>query len=69
MGLLSPQLVPLVGTPNKDALKKRKGDGSLALGGRRIVLQRNNQPIVGGSKRRNDGKDARPGWSREEVVA
>ncbi len=63
VGLLSPQLVPLVGTLNKDASKNRKGDGSLALGGRRLVLRHNNQPIVGGSNRRDDGEDARLGWS------
>ncbi len=63
VGLLSPRLVPLVGMPNKDASKNREGDGSLALGGRRLVLKRNNQPIVGGSNRRDDGEDARPGWS------
>ncbi len=63
MGLLSLRLVPLVGTPNKDALKNREGDGSSALGGRRLVLRRNNQPIVGGSDRRDDGEDARLGWS------
>ncbi len=63
VGLLSPQLAPLVGTPNKDASKNREGDGSSALGGRRLVLRRNNQPIVSGSDRRDDGEDARPGWS------
>jgi hypothetical protein len=63
MGLLSPRLVPLVGTPNKDASKKREGDGSSALGGRHLVLRYNNQPIVGGSDRRDDGEDARMGWS------
>ncbi len=63
MGLLSPRLVPLVGMPNEDASKIREGDGSLALGGRRLVLRCNNQPIVGGSNRRDDGEDARPKWS------
>jgi hypothetical protein len=63
VGLLSPGLVPLVGKPNKDALINREGDGSLVLGGRRLVLRRNNQPIVGGSDRRDDGEDARLGWS------
>jgi hypothetical protein len=58
-----PQLVPLVGMPNKDASKNREGEGSLALGGRRWVIRHNNQPIVGGSNRRDDGEDARPGWS------
>ncbi len=28
-----------------------------------MVIRRNNQPIVGGSNRRDDGEDARPGWS------
>jgi hypothetical protein len=46
VGLLMPQLVLLVGMPNKDSSKNREGDGSLALGGRRLVLRRNNQPIV-----------------------
>ncbi len=63
MGLLSPRLVPLVGMPNKDASKNREGDGSSALGGRCLVIRHNNQPIVGGSDRRNDGEDVRPGWS------
>ncbi len=63
MGLLSPRLVPLVGTLSEDASKNRERDGSLALGGRRLVLRRNNQPIVGGSDRRDDGEDPRPGWS------
>ncbi len=53
--MLSPRLVPLVGTPKEDASKNREGDGSLALGGRRLVLSRNNQPIVGRSNRRDDG--------------
>ncbi len=63
MGLLSPRLVPLVGTPNKDASKNRDWGGSLALGGHRLVLRCNNQPIVGGSDRRDDGEDLWPGWS------
>jgi hypothetical protein len=48
---------------NKDASKIKEGDGSLALGGRRRVLRHNNQPIVGGSDRRDDGGDVPPGWS------
>jgi hypothetical protein len=63
VGLLLPRLVPLVGMPNKDASKNREGGGSSALGGCRLVLRCNNQPIVGGSKKRDDGEDARPGWS------
>jgi hypothetical protein len=63
VGSLLPWLAPLVGTLNKDASKNREGDGSLALGGPRLVLRCNNQPIVGGSNRRDDGEDARPGWS------
>ncbi len=63
MGLLSSRLVPLVGMPNKDVSKNREGDGSSALGGHRWVLRCNNQLIVGGSDRRDDGEDARPGWS------
>ncbi len=63
MDSLSPWLVPLVGMPNKDASKNTEGDGSLALGGCRLVLRHNNQLIVGGSDRRDDGEDARPGWS------
>ncbi len=62
MGLLLPRLFPLVGTPNKDASKNREGVGYLALGGRRLVVRRNNQPIVGGSNRRDEGENARPGW-------
>jgi hypothetical protein len=61
VGLLSLQLVPLVEMPNIDASKNREGDGSLALGGRRLVVRHNNQPIVGGSNRMDDGEDARPG--------
>jgi hypothetical protein len=33
-----------------------------------LVLRRNNQPIVGGSDRRDAGEDARPGWSVWGVV-
>jgi hypothetical protein len=63
VGLLLLRLVPLVGTPNEDASKNREGDGSLALGGRRLVVRNNNQLIVGSSDRMDDGEDARPGWS------
>jgi hypothetical protein len=35
----------------------------LALGGHCLVIRHNNQPIVGGSDRRDDEEDARPGWS------
>jgi hypothetical protein len=63
VGLLLLRLVPLVGTLNEDASKNREGGGSLALGGRRWVVRHNNQPIVGSSDRRDDGEDARPGWS------
>ncbi len=52
VGSLLPWLVPLVGTPNKDASKNREGGGSSALGGRRLVLRHNNQPIVCSSNRR-----------------
>ncbi len=52
------RLVPLVGMPDKDAFKIREGDRSSALGGRRWVVRHNNQPIVGGSDRRDDGEDA-----------
>ena len=62
MGLLLLPLIPLVGTPNKDASKNREGDGSSALGSRCWVVRHNNQPLVGGSDRRDDGEDARPGW-------
>ncbi len=63
MGSLLLQPIPLVGTPNKDASKNREGDGSLALGGRGLVVRHNNQPIVGSSDRMYDGEDARPRWS------
>ncbi len=63
MGLLLPWLVPLVGMPNKDASKNRDWDRSSALGGCRLVLRPNNQPTVGSSDRKDDGEDARPGWS------
>ncbi len=43
--------------------KNREGDGSSALGSRRLVARHNNQLIVSGSDRRDDGEDARPGWS------
>ncbi len=62
-GLLSLWLIPLVRMPNIDASKHREGGRSLALGGRRWVIRHNNQPIVSGSDRRDDGEDARPGWS------
>ncbi len=63
MDLLSLRLVPLVGTQNKDASKNREGDGSLALSGRHWIVRHNNQPIVSCSNRKDDGEDARPGWS------
>ncbi len=63
VGSLLLQLVPLVGMPNEEASKNREGYGSLALGGRCWVIRHNNQQIVGGSDRRDDGEDARPGWS------
>jgi hypothetical protein len=63
VGSLLPRLVPLVGMPNKDSLKNREGDGSLALGGCRWVVRHSNQPIAGGSNRRDDGEDVQPGWS------
>jgi hypothetical protein len=62
-GSLLPRLVPLVGPTNKDASKIKEGGGSSALGGRRWVLRHNNQPIVGGSDRRDDGEYVWPGWS------
>ncbi len=62
-GSLSPWLDPLVRTTNEDASKIKEGGGSSALGGRRWVLRHNNQPIVGGSDRRDDGEDVRLGWS------
>ncbi len=58
---LSPRLVPLVGPTNEDASKIKEGGGSSALGGRRWVLRHNNQPIVGGSDRRDDGEYVWPG--------
>jgi hypothetical protein len=60
---LSLRLVPLVGMLNKDASKNREGGGSSALGGHHLVVRHNNQPIVGGSDRMDDGEDARLGWS------
>jgi hypothetical protein len=35
----------------------------LVLGGHRLAVRHNNQPIIGGSDRRDDEEDARPGWS------
>jgi hypothetical protein len=48
---------------SKDASKNNEVGGSSALGGRRWVVRHNNQLIVGGSDTRDDGEDARPGWS------
>jgi hypothetical protein len=48
--------------------KNWEGDGSLALGGCRLVARHNNQRIVGGSNRMDDGEDAWPGWSVWEGV-
>jgi hypothetical protein len=48
---------------NKNASKNREGDESLALGGHHLVIRCNNQPIVGGSDRRDDGENAGTGWS------
>ncbi len=62
-GSRSLRLVPLVRMTKEDASKIKEGDGSLALGGRHWVLRHNNQPIVGGSIRRDDREDVRPGWS------
>ncbi len=42
-------------------IKYREGDGSSVLSGRRLVVRHNNQPIVGGSNRMDDGEDARLG--------
>ncbi len=67
-GSLLPRLVPLVGPTNEDASKIKEGGGSSALGGRCWVLRHNNQPIVGGSDRRDDGEYVWPGWSIREVV-
>jgi hypothetical protein len=63
VGLLLLWLVPLVGTPNKDASKNREEDRSSALGGCCLVVRHNNQPVVGSSNRMDEGEDARPGWS------
>jgi hypothetical protein len=54
LGSRSLRLVPLVRMTNKDASKIKEEGGSSALGGRRWVLRHNNQPIVGGSDRRDD---------------
>ncbi len=62
MGLLSPRLVTLVGMPNCTS-KNRERDGALALRGCHLVVQHNNQSMVGGSNGRDDGEDAQPGWS------
>ncbi len=62
-GSLSPSLVPLVGPTNEDASKIKEWGRSSALGGRRWVLRHSNQPIVGGSDRRDDGEYVWPGWS------
>ncbi len=43
-------------------IKNREGDGSSALGGRRLVVRHNNQPIVGGSNMMDDVENARPRW-------
>jgi hypothetical protein len=61
VGLLLLWPAPLVGMPNKDASKNKERDGSLALGGCHWVVRHNNQPIVGGSDRRDDGEDAGQG--------
>ncbi len=44
-------------------IKNRERDRALALGGRHLVMRHNNQPVVSGSNARDDGEDARPGWS------
>ncbi len=62
-GSCSLRLVPLVGMTNEYASKIKEGGMSLALGGHRWVFRHNNQPIVGGSDRRDDGEDVRPGCS------
>jgi hypothetical protein len=53
----------LVGMLNENASKNREGDGCLALDGCCWVVRHNNQAIVGRRDRRDDGEDARPGWS------
>ena len=51
MVALSTPLYPLFGESKRNPLKNREGGGALALGGRRLMMQRNNQPKVGGSSR------------------
>jgi hypothetical protein len=41
----------LFGDSKRNPLKNREGGGALALGGRCLMMQRNNQPKVGGSSR------------------
>jgi hypothetical protein len=48
---LSTPLYPLFGESKRNPLKNREGGGALALGGRRLMMQRNNLPKVGGSSR------------------
>ncbi len=63
MCLLLLRLVPFFETLDEDASKNREGDGSLALGGCRLVVRHNNQLVVGGRDGRDDGEDAQPGLS------
>ncbi len=46
---------------NKTTSKNREEHGALALGGRHLAATHNNQPIVGGSGRGDDGEEARGG--------
>jgi hypothetical protein len=54
-------LVPLFGGPTKAPSNNRERGGALALGGHRLMMQRNNQPRVGANDRLESGEEAR--WS------
>jgi hypothetical protein len=49
-------------------IKKKRKRNALALGGHCFIFRHSNKPIVGGSNGRDDGEDARQGWSVWEGV-
>ena len=58
LGLLSPRMVPLFGTPKQTPSKNREKDGALVLGGRHSMMTHNNQLGVGGRSGRDVGEEA-----------
>ena len=58
LGLLSPRMAPLFGTPKPTPSKNREKDGALALGRRHLTMTHNNQLGVGGRSGRDVGEES-----------